>query len=211
MDVRTWPLSLRSFAQFMSTISSPWKKMQFNTCRILQGNSVTQKTTHKILSMAHDQVHEQINAIMKGDGVIIGITENEAVLTLWTVDSPETTRFLMEYDENHSLKRKDTDHDHEQIPSVQKTYCIYLSKYAFFVFLYFLQLFPTDQRHFSVSWGITLNRLQQPKFWILSGTFRIVIYNRGPSRYSHRALGVYHIFNLLIWENRHSLSLFSIS
>ena len=76
------------------------------------GNSVTQKTTHKILSMAHDQVHEQINAIMKGDGVIIGITENEAVLTLWTVDSPETTRFLMEYDENHSLKRKDTDHDH---------------------------------------------------------------------------------------------------
>ena len=37
------------------------------------------------------------------------------------VSGPETARLLMEYDENHSLKRKDTDHHHEQVPSVQKT------------------------------------------------------------------------------------------
>ena len=38
------------------------------------------------------------------------------------VSGPETARLLMEYDENHSLKRKNTDHHHEQIPSVQKTF-----------------------------------------------------------------------------------------
>ena len=39
---------------------------------------------------------------------------------------PETARLLMKYDVNHSLKRKDTDHHHEQIPSVQKTFIIRL-------------------------------------------------------------------------------------
>ena len=59
---------------------------------------------------------------MKGDGGIIGITENEAALTRWNVSGPETARLLMEYVENHSLKRKATDNHHEQIPSVQKTF-----------------------------------------------------------------------------------------
>ena len=38
------------------------------------GNFVTRKTSHKLSSLAHDQVHEQQNAIVKGDGGIIGIT-----------------------------------------------------------------------------------------------------------------------------------------
>ena len=40
------------------------------------GSFVTQKTKRKFSSLAHDQVHEHINAIVKGDGGIIGITEN---------------------------------------------------------------------------------------------------------------------------------------
>ena len=80
---------------------------------------VTQKTRRKFSSLAYDQVHEQLNEIVKGDG---GITENEAAITRWTVSGPETARLLMEYVENHSLKRKATDNHHEQIPSVQKTF-----------------------------------------------------------------------------------------
>ena len=83
---------------------------------------VTQKTRRKFSFLAHDQVHEQLNEIVKGDGGIIGITENEAALTRWTVSGSETARLLMEYVENHSLKRKATDNHHEQIPSVQKTF-----------------------------------------------------------------------------------------
>ena len=76
---------------------------------------VTQKTRRKFSSLAHDQVHEQPNEIVKGDGGILGITENEAALTLWTISSPGTARLLMGYVENHSLKRKATDNHHEQI------------------------------------------------------------------------------------------------
>ena len=35
---------------------------------------------------------------------------------------PETARPLTEYDDKHSMKKKDTDRHHEQIPSVQKTF-----------------------------------------------------------------------------------------
>ena len=89
----------------------------------LKGNFVTQKCTHKFSALAHDQVHEQLNAMVKGDGGAIGITENEAALTRWMVAGPETARLLIEYDEKHSMK-KDTDRHHEQIPSVQKAFIL---------------------------------------------------------------------------------------
>ena len=46
----------------------------------LKGHFVTQKTLHKFSIMAHDQIHEQLNAVMKGDG---GITENATLDDCW--------------------------------------------------------------------------------------------------------------------------------
>ena len=88
----------------------------------LKGNYVTQKTIHKFSVLAHDQVHEQLNAMVKGDGGVIGVTDMEAALTGWMVAGPETARLVTEYDDKHSMKKKDTDRHHEQIPSVQKTF-----------------------------------------------------------------------------------------
>ena len=98
-------------------VNSPTTHSEF-----IKGNFVTQKTTHKFSALAHDQVHEQLNAMVKGDGGVIGVTENEATLTRWMVAGPETARLLMEFDEKHSMKKKDTDRHHEQIPSVQKKF-----------------------------------------------------------------------------------------
>ena len=67
-----------------------------------KGNFVTQKTRHKFSSLASDQVHERLNAIVKGDGGIIGITESESALNRWTVGGPELARLLNEYDEKYS-------------------------------------------------------------------------------------------------------------
>ena len=47
-----------------------------------KGNFVTQKTTHKFSGLAHDQVHEQLNAIVKGDGGAIGYSPLERNLFL---------------------------------------------------------------------------------------------------------------------------------
>ncbi len=46
----------------------------------MAGHFVTQKSSHKFSSLAHDQIHEQLNAMVKGDGGVIGITENDQAL-----------------------------------------------------------------------------------------------------------------------------------
>ena len=96
MNVRTRPLSLRSLVHVNDFISlknnNPLTHAEF-----LTGSFVIQKTRRKFSSLAHEQVHEQLNAIVKGDDGIIGLTENEAALTRWTVSGPETARLLMEY------------------------------------------------------------------------------------------------------------------
>ena len=87
----------------------------------LKGNFVTQKTCNKFSAMAHDQVHEQLNAMVKGDGGVIGITENDGTLRRWSVAGPETARVLSEYTEIHCSESKMEGKHQEQIPSVQKT------------------------------------------------------------------------------------------
>jgi len=46
----------------------------------MAGHFVTQKSSHKFSSLAHDQIHEQLNAMVKGDGGVIGITGNDQAL-----------------------------------------------------------------------------------------------------------------------------------
>ena len=50
------------------------EKVQFNSCRISQRQLPNTKSKHKFSTLAHDRVREQLNAIVKGDGGIIGIT-----------------------------------------------------------------------------------------------------------------------------------------
>ncbi len=83
----------------------------------LQGLFVIQKTSHKFSMMAHDQVHEQLNVILKGDGGIIGITENESVLRRWMMAGPETGRIISEL----SVEQSKFGH-HEQTPSIQNRF-----------------------------------------------------------------------------------------
>ena len=73
--------------------------------------------------MAHDQVHEQLNAMVKGDGGVIGITENDDTLRRWSVAGPETTRVLAEYSEGRSKEPNIEGNHHERIPSIQKKMC----------------------------------------------------------------------------------------
>ena len=88
----------------------------------LKGNFVTQKTNKKFSAMAHDQVHEQLNAMVKGDGGIIGITENDETLRRWMVAGPETAQLLSDYNNKYSTKANPGQKHHEQIPSIQKRF-----------------------------------------------------------------------------------------
>ena len=68
----------------------------------VNGNFVTQKSSQKFSALAHEQIHEQQNAIMKGDGGIIEITENEGALHRWMVAGPEIARILNEFEDQFS-------------------------------------------------------------------------------------------------------------
>ena len=70
--------------------------------------------------MAHNQIHEQLNAIVKGDGGIIGITENESAMRCWMIAGSDMTRIVSEV----SIKQCGTPKCsyHEQIPSAQNRF-----------------------------------------------------------------------------------------
>lgn len=88
----------------------------------VKGNFVTQKSLHKFSALAHDQIHEQQYAIVKGDGGIIGITENEGALRRWMVACPEIARILSEFEDQFQRQRKNDVCHHKQLPSIQKAF-----------------------------------------------------------------------------------------
>ena len=59
--------------------------------------------------MAHDQIHEQLNAIIKGDGGFIGLTESPQALRRMECASPEVTRIFTEVE----TKQTNNYHHHE--------------------------------------------------------------------------------------------------
>ena len=77
-----------------------------DTCPTIYDEFVTQTSRHRFSAFAHDQVHEQLNAMVKGDGELIGITESESALKSWMVTGPEVARLLTEYEGKHSTIKK---------------------------------------------------------------------------------------------------------
>jgi len=45
-----------------------------------------------------DQAHEQNNALIKGDGGAVGLTENPSALHRWMVAGPEVSRVVEEFE-----------------------------------------------------------------------------------------------------------------
>lgn len=63
-----------------------------------------------------------MNAIIKGDGGLIGLTENENAMKCWMTAATEVSRILAEFESKFSSK-KNTNHDHhEQSPAIQRSF-----------------------------------------------------------------------------------------
>ena len=67
--------------------------------------------------MAHDQIHEQLNALVKGDG---GITENESAMQPWMISGQDMAGIVSEV----SVKQLEdpASNHHEQTPSTQNRF-----------------------------------------------------------------------------------------
>ena len=103
-----WMFAFDHYSSWMSVHVSDLLLLKTNNKSVhdefMKGNFVTQKSARKFSGMAHDQVHEQLNAVVKGDGEIVGIAENDDALRRWMVAGPETARMLSEYHEKNPVK-----------------------------------------------------------------------------------------------------------
>ena len=58
------------------------------------GHFTVQKTKRIFSSIPIDQAHEQNNALVKGDGGAVGLTDNPSALRRWMIAGPEIARVL---------------------------------------------------------------------------------------------------------------------
>jgi len=64
------------------------------------GNFTVSKSRRKFSSLAIDHAHEQLNAVIKGEGGVVGVTESDAALSRWAVAAPELSRMLQEFEQD---------------------------------------------------------------------------------------------------------------
>ena len=94
------------------------KKIHPNVEKEFQcGNFTVHKTLNRFSAIAIDHAHKQNNKCVKGDGGVIGITENSSQLLRWMVSGPEVARVVneMSYIENgkfNESKFKTNRHKH---------------------------------------------------------------------------------------------------
>lgn len=87
--------------------------------QLLSGKFVGHKTHRAFSGLPWDQLHEQLIRVLKGDGGIIGITENMDKLKEFMVLAPEFVRLIEEFEEGDATI--ETKH-HEQYKKFQDTY-----------------------------------------------------------------------------------------
>lgn len=84
------------------------------------GKFVAHKSRRPFSAMALDHAHEQVNALVKGDGGAVGLTNNPSALRRWMVAGPEICRMIREFEE--STCHEDPLKHHEQTPAAQVTF-----------------------------------------------------------------------------------------
>lgn len=88
-----------------------------------KGNFVVHKSAREFSAIAIDQAHEQANAVIKGDGGVIGITEDPSALRRWMVAGPEISHLVSEYEKASRAKETPTaTRHHESAPDAQRQF-----------------------------------------------------------------------------------------
>ena len=84
------------------------------------GSFVVHKTKRLFSSIALDHAHEQVNAVVKGEGGAVGLTENPAALRRWMVAGPELARMVEEFE--GVISASESQNHHENKPAIQSAF-----------------------------------------------------------------------------------------
>ncbi len=69
------------------------------------GHWVISKTRNRFSAMPIDQAHQQNNALIKGSGGAIGLTNNPSAFRKWIISGPEQARLIMEFETESTYKQ----------------------------------------------------------------------------------------------------------
>ena len=98
-------------SDMMLEITNPDVYQAFNEFGCL----VVSRTKKPFSSMELYQRHEQHNKDVKGDGGLLGLTEDEEKLQRWMVCGPEVARAVAEFELSSILRKEETtDYRHDQ-------------------------------------------------------------------------------------------------
>ena len=85
-----------------------------------RGAFTAKKTKRPFSAISLDEAHEQVNALVKGDGGAVGLTENPAALRRWMIAGPGIARLVEEFEEGYDDDdSSDSGGHHEETKSVQ--------------------------------------------------------------------------------------------
>jgi len=87
--------------------------------KFTSGAFAVRKSARAFSAIAMDHAHEQENSSIKGDGGVVGLTENPSALRRWMIGGSEIARMVTEYEECSSAEKMSTKH---QVPSMQNTF-----------------------------------------------------------------------------------------
>ena len=71
-------------------------------------------------NIAIDQAHKQNNALIKGDGGAIGLTEDPSALRHWMVAGPEISRIVDEFETAIGRSQQMSDDKHHEDTTVSQ-------------------------------------------------------------------------------------------
>ena len=86
------------------------------------GGFVVQKTCRPFSAIAHDQAHEQCNAMVKGNGGAVRLASDPGALRRWVTAGPQIARLLKSFDRSMTSKSADCLDRHEQSHAPQKAF-----------------------------------------------------------------------------------------
>ncbi len=98
--------------------------------QFMRGHFTSRKTYKQWSDMSDDQLHEQNNKVIKGDGGAVGLLGNESALLKWMVGGPEIARMITEFEQTNVTTDKSSNTNrshHESTTAYQKRFIKHVS------------------------------------------------------------------------------------
>ena len=114
---RWLPVHIRDMENLPTSIYN-----MFNEC----GHWVIPKTKNRFSAIPIDQAHEQNNAIVKGSGGAVGLTQNPAAFRKWLLAGPEQARLIQEFESQFLIEKEGKYLHHDEGLSTQKAFKLHV-------------------------------------------------------------------------------------